>query len=77
MDRCDIHNHTFFSNIRLIDALSSPKGLIDNPDIRKLILESGAKNVSDVFIAHDEGKYQFSHQGYDQSGDPAEVKGKR
>ena len=35
----------------------APKGLIDNPDIRKLILESGAKNVSDVFIAHDEGKY--------------------
>lgn len=29
MNRCDIHNHTFFSNIRLIDALSSPKGLID------------------------------------------------
>ena len=35
----------------------APKGLIDNPDIRKLILESGAKNVSDVFIAHDESKY--------------------
>lgn len=29
MSRCDIHNHTRFSNIRLLDALPTPEQLID------------------------------------------------
>lgn len=36
----------------------APKALQDNPDIQRIIKSSGAKTVSDVFIAHDEGKYR-------------------
>ena len=28
-NRCDIHNHTYGSNMRLRDALASPEALID------------------------------------------------
>ena len=40
MDRCDIHNHTRYSNLRLRDALATPEQLINRA------LELGLKGIS-------------------------------
>ena len=39
-DRIDIHNHSRFSNIRLIDALPAPEKLIDRA------IEIGLKGIA-------------------------------
>ena len=48
--RCDLHNHTMYSNVRLIDALSTPKALIDRA------IELGLKGIAitdhEVLSAH-------------------------
>ena len=40
LTRCDIHNHTRYSNIRLRDALQTPEQLIDRA------IELGLKGVA-------------------------------